>query len=121
MLRGGGKASDMDSRLNRIGDWEALARRAEYCATELANLVGVTDRHLRRFFGVQFELTPQQYLNSLRLKLAREALNKGVCVRCAAIFFGYAQLSSFSRAFKDAFGTPPSSLSRRRPGRPRRT
>jgi hypothetical protein len=57
----------MDSRLNRIGDWEALARQAEYCATTLADLVGVTDRHLRRFFAANFELTPQEYMNGLRL------------------------------------------------------
>lgn len=102
----------MDSRLNRIGDWEALAHRAEYCSVTLADLVGVSDRHLRRFFSAHFDLTPQQYLDELRLKLAREALGKGVCVRCATVLFGYKQVSSFSRAFKTAFGIAPSQVSR---------
>ncbi len=106
----------MDSRLNRIGDWETLARRAEYCATALADSVGVTDRHLRRFFQATFERTPQQYLNDLRLREAREALDRGVCVRCASVFFGYAHVSGFSRAFKEAFGAPPSTVSRRHSG-----
>lgn len=105
----------MDSRLNRIGDWESLAWRAEYCPVNLADLVGVTDRHLRRFFTEHFESTPRRYLDDLRLRQAREVLARGVCVRCAAVTFGFRQASHFSRAFKAAFGVPPSQISRRAP------
>lgn len=103
----------MESRLNRIGDWESLAWRAEYCPVALADLVGVTDRHLRRFFTENFESTPRKYLDDLRLRQAREVLSRGVCVRCAALTFGYRQASHFSRAFKEAFGVAPSAISRR--------
>lgn len=105
----------MDSRLNRIGDWESLAWRAEYCPVALADLVGVTDRHLRRFFVEHFDATPRKYLDDLRLRLAYEALVKGVCVRCAALTFGFRQASHFSRMFKETFGVSPSKVSRQSP------
>lgn len=108
----------MESRLNRIGDWESLAWRAEYCPVTLADLVGVTDRHLRRFFTEHFESTPRKYLDDLRLRQAREVLTRGVCVRCAALTFGFRQASHFSRAFKEAFGVPPSTISRGTPEKP---
>ena len=60
-----------------------------------------------------FERTPRKYLDDLRLRQAREVLARGVCVRCAALTFGYRRASHFSRVFKEAFGVPPSEISRK--------
>lgn len=78
----------------------------------LAN--NVTPRTLSRIFA-QENTTPIRWLWQQRLAASYKALSEGQIkqVTEAALSFGFADLSHFSRAFKSAFGHPPHHLKHR--------
>lgn len=75
---------------------------------ELAKAVAVSPFHLLAGFQQCFGETPSAYHRKLRLKLAME---KAECcnipLSIVADEFGFAGVSSFSHAYKRAFGHPP--------------
>ena len=93
-----------------ITTWEELAARANYRATVLASICGVSLRTVQRHFRANYQLSVREWLNSVRLELARRRLNEGGRVKEVAYELGFKQISSFSRAFKERYGIPPSSM-----------
>ena len=67
----------------------------------------------RRDFLTQTGMTPQQWLNELRLQKAVEPLARGARPKDVADQFGYNQASHFSRAFKRFHGMTPREVLRR--------
>lgn len=55
--------------------------------------------------------TPMAYLKTWRLTLARNAIRNGKRVKETASRYGYGSGDAFTRAFTNAFGVPPTSLS----------
>ena len=100
----------MASRLDRIQDWSALAKEAEYDPKKLAKICSVSLRQLERFAKETFRLTPQVWLKSLRLVEAENLLRGGFSAKSTAITLGYKQLSHFSREFKKHTGVPPTAF-----------
>ena len=100
----------MASRLDRIKDWSDLARKAEYDPGQLAAICSVSLRQLQRFTKENFQLTPQTWLNTLRLSEAKRLLRDGMSAKSTAITLGYKQLSHFSREFKRHAGLPPTAF-----------
>jgi AraC-like DNA-binding protein len=76
----------------------------------LASLRGKTVRQLEREFLRNFSQTPEQWINQLRLRDAKALLEEGKKVKEVASAMGYTHLESFSRAFKQSFGVPPSEI-----------
>jgi len=76
---------------------------------ELAQMVGVSDRTLRRGFQELFGTTVLNYLTNERMKLAEQFLREGNwSVAEVANFVGYSHLGQFAAAFKRKFGIKPS-------------
>ncbi|NJN38377.1 MAG: helix-turn-helix transcriptional regulator [Acaryochloridaceae cyanobacterium CSU_3_4] len=76
---------------------------------ELAKLVGVSDRTLRRSFQNLFGTTVVGYLTQQRMQQAEQRLRAGDCtVAEVAIQVGYAHLGHFAAGFKRQFGVTPS-------------
>jgi AraC-like DNA-binding protein len=100
----------MASRLDRIRDWSALAKKAEYDPKNLAKFCSVSLRQLERFAKETFGLTPQAWLKSLRLAEAQNLLRGGLSAKSTAFTLGYKQLSHFSREFKKHAGVPPTAF-----------
>jgi AraC-like DNA-binding protein len=96
------------SRLHRITDWEARAWKAGYKAQVMASHASVSVRHLRRYFSNFIGLSPQSFINRVRLEKAQRLLADGESVKGVAISLGYKQSSHFSAVFKRAYGTSPS-------------
>jgi AraC-like DNA-binding protein len=88
--------------------WEGLAAKANYSASGLARLCGVSLRTVQRHFRKNYELSLREWLNGVRLELARRRLQGGGRVKQVAFEAGFKQVSSFSRAFKERYGVPPS-------------
>jgi AraC family transcriptional regulator, glycine betaine-responsive activator len=89
-------------------EWVEMAHRANYSASELAVLCGVSVRQLEREFQRTIYQSPKRWLNQLRLCAARKLLHEGGSVKEAALTFGYKHPQHFSRDFRKFFGVPPS-------------
>jgi AraC-like DNA-binding protein len=100
----------MSSRLDRIEDWEALARDSRFRINEMASRCGVSARQLERYFMSRFGERPYSLLNRVRLKDVKRLLSGGESVKAAAFEVGYKQSSNLSREFKKAFGVRPTSF-----------
>ena len=100
-------ANKMSSRLSRVEDWEALARRADFHPGKLAAEFFVSQRQLQRFFRDHFHATPGQWLRQLQCRLARDLIERGYSNKAVAAELKFASPAHFCREFKKAFGNPP--------------
>lgn len=101
----------MSSRLDRVTNWEEQARLAHYRASKMAELIQVSDRHLRRYFVAHYAVSPQDWINQLRMRESRYLLLKRETVKSVAYQLGYKQVSHFCSVFKRHFGITPSASS----------
>lgn len=70
---------------------------------------GYSTAHFIRMFREKTGMTPYRYISLLRLSAASKFLLEGQTVCEAADACGYADVKTFSRAFKKSYGVPPSS------------
>ena len=75
---------------------------------DLARLACMSKFNLIRLFKASFGLSPHQYLLKKRLAHAEILLDKAESIQELAWFLGFADGASFSKAFKQSFGYPPS-------------
>ncbi len=77
--------------------------------TDLADHVGMSERHLRRCFRKELYITPTAYLNRYRIARAKELLDtQDWTITEVGLAVGFSSASHFSRAFKSQTGVPPS-------------
>lgn len=74
---------------------------------EISHNVGYSREHITRSFTLAYRMTPVQYMNSRKMKLALEILKENQNVGKTADILGYANLYSFSKAFKKHYGLSP--------------
>jgi AraC family transcriptional regulator of adaptative response / DNA-3-methyladenine glycosylase II len=105
----------------------SLARRAvrlleENCQTGLslevlAGKLGCTDRHLRRVFAEEYHVSPVQYLQTMRLLLAKSLLtDTDLSVSDVAMTAGFGSLRRFNDLFKRRYRLSPTALRKRAAG-----
>ena len=83
----------------------------------LALRLGISDRHLRRIFEVQFGVSPLQYLQTRRLLSAKQLLtDTALAVTQVATLSGFASVRGFNTAFVKHYKLNPTQL--RRTGAP---
>jgi AraC-like DNA-binding protein len=75
--------------------------------TELAQLVGVSDRTLRRGFQAVFQTTVLGYVTGQRLLHAEQLLRQGFTVTDVVHRCGYSNQGHFAAVFKRKFGITP--------------
>lgn len=81
---------------------------ADFGVEALAGALGLSARHLARCLGAATGETPGALLRRLRLARAAALLGTGHGVGTVVAAVGYASRSQFSRAFREAYGVPPS-------------
>jgi AraC family transcriptional regulator, regulatory protein of adaptative response / DNA-3-methyladenine glycosylase II len=102
-----------------------LARRAaiaiddalgtELDLQEIAAKLGVTDRHLRRAFALEFGASPVQYAQTQRLLLAKRLLtDTGMSVTTAAFASGFSSVRRMNALFQARYRLTPSALRQRK-------
>lgn len=76
---------------------------------EMASIIGVTPRHLCRMFKISFNMRPFVYLNSYRIKMAKELLISldNPSVKEVALNTGFNDVSYFCAIFKKYEGMTP--------------
>jgi transcriptional regulator GlxA family with amidase domain len=97
-------------RLNRIADWDDLAGKSHYSATNLAHGCHASLRQLERFFMGKKGESPHHWLNELRQKKALVLMQRGNAVKAVAGQMGYSQAANFSRDFKRYHSVSPSEI-----------
>lgn len=100
----------MSSRLDRITNWEEQARLAHYRAAEMAKLIQVSDRHLRRYFHDAVGMAPQEWMDELRAVDAHRFLVAGDSIKEVTFKLGFRQPSHFCAVIKKRFGVTPRDL-----------
>lgn len=84
---------------------------------EVARAVGISEVHLRRLFHRTGAGSPKASFQRIRMEQAREAMqDPRLTVEAVATQFGFADASSFTRAYRQQFGHAP-----RRPDQASRT
>ncbi len=74
----------------------------------LAARAGLSPRHFSRRFAATFACTPAEYVESLRLSVARERLTTSRrTIEAVAASVGFASADVLSRRFRHRFGIPP--------------
>lgn len=77
--------------------------------SEIARNAQLSEYHFYRLFRSVFGISPHQYILQKRLNLGYSLLQSGHCnVTQAAQQTGFADIYSFSKAFRKKFGAPPS-------------
>lgn len=82
---------------------------------ELAQLAGLSQRHLQRMFRDALQVTPSHYYLELRLRRARELLlQTEMSITSITVACGFQSACHFSKCYRTLFGMPPSSERRPR-------
>ena len=80
---------------------------------QLAQRLGVSDRHLRRIFEARFGVSPLQYLQTRRLLCAKQLLtDTALAVTEVARLSGFASVRRFNAAFSQHYALQPTQLRR---------
>jgi AraC family transcriptional regulator of adaptative response / DNA-3-methyladenine glycosylase II len=91
--------------------WLDACDDAEASVEQLADVIGVSSRHLRRIFMSEHGVTPLQYLQTRRLLLAKHLLTDSVMpVSEVAYAAGFASLRRFNAAFAAHYRLQPTAL-----------
>lgn len=82
--------------------------------SDLADRLGLSERHLRRLFTSQLGLTPSTLARSARVRFAQGLLvDTGLTMTDVAYAAGFGSLRHFNRVCHEAFGVAPRELRRR--------
>ena len=84
-----------------------LARDSGFKATRMAELCGMSTRHLRRCCLIRFGRSTQDWLDEQRIVAARWLLREQRSVKSVSYALGFKQVSHFSRSFKFYHGLTP--------------
>ena len=85
--------------------------------SDLAVMLKITDRHLRRVFLAEYSVTPVQYFQTQRLLLAKNLLtDTQITVTDVAMTAGFGSIRRFNDLFKKKYGLTPNSLRNKRTG-----
>lgn len=88
---------------------------------DLAGHLGCTDRHLRRAFAAEFDVSPIQYLQTCRLHLVKSLLtDTQLSITEVAMAAGFGSLRRFNDVFQAQYRLAPSALRRQATGSIRR-
>jgi AraC family transcriptional regulator of adaptative response / DNA-3-methyladenine glycosylase II len=86
---------------------------AEHSLRELAEKLGVTDRHMRKVFQDEFGVSPVEYAQTQRLLLAKQLLtDTRQPITSVAMASGFRSLRRFNAALKERYRMTPTELRR---------
>ena len=85
----------MGSRLDRITDWEARARKGKYRVCNLANSVKVSCRQLERYFLREFQVRPKIWLEDLKMVDTERLCRRGVRMKDIDVNTGFKNTHAF--------------------------
>jgi AraC family transcriptional regulator, regulatory protein of adaptative response / DNA-3-methyladenine glycosylase II len=110
----GWSLTDASANLARSGARlieHAVANGEPVSMAAVAGRLGVTDRHWRRIFQAEFEVSPMDWLGTQRLLLAKRLLSDTrLPITEVALASGFASVRRFNAAFAQHYRLAPSAL-----------
>lgn len=100
------KHTNFISKVNRV--IEENYPNPEFRVTILANIIGISERHLSRKIKTLTDLTTTEYIKFYRLNKAKELLAISLTVGEVSHSVGFSSHAYFSSCFKSIFGIEPS-------------
>jgi AraC family transcriptional regulator len=85
----------------------AAAPTASWTLEAMAAEAGLSPFHFQRMFRKSLGITPQAFLDDLRIDAAKCLIRQGMPLAEVAVASGYCHQSHFTRAFRSATGTTP--------------
>jgi AraC family transcriptional regulator len=101
---------DLFRRLARGKDFMDSSFMLPLSIDAIAREAMMSEYHFFRLFRKVYTVSPHRYLVQKRLEAGRQMLLDHCSVSVAAVECGFADIYSFSKAFKKYFGCPPSAL-----------
>jgi AraC-like DNA-binding protein len=99
----------MDPRIQRVIGLIEEKPSHDLSLADMAQVAGLSPSRLRHKFKSEVGVTPTVYLQTVRLRRARELLNGyDLTVKQVKAAVGISSDSYFTHQFKRAFGIPPS-------------
>lgn len=74
---------------------------------ELAKMMSVSERSLFYFFKKNFQTSPTDFINCVRMNAAAEHIHRGLSVKEVTEMYHFSESSAFCRLFKKYFGITP--------------
>ena len=108
---------ELFKRLSLAREWIQENYSSPITLSDMARIATLNSQHFLRMFRQCYLITPHQFLIGIRLEQAKQRLlhsTDAIAAICQAT--GFESLSSFSGAFKERYGLPPSLFRQGRPG-----
>jgi transcriptional regulator GlxA family with amidase domain len=102
----------LHAAVHRVQDAIITAPERDWNMTSLSAIANTTDRHLLRLFVDHARVSPLQYLRSIRLERARQAIEYGTTVTRAAQVAGFHSGLQLRRAWSREWGGSPRDVAR---------
>ena len=77
---------------------------------EISLNIGISKYHFIRVFKQAFGVSPYQYQKRIRLERAKLDITKGMSILETAIKYGFSDVPTFSKAFKQQFNLTPGAI-----------
>jgi len=101
----------MDPRIQRATIFLESHVNQRLSLGTMARVAGMSPSYFRHKFKAELGVTPTIYLQSVRLKMAKELLaDNGLSVKQVKAAVGIQSDSYFTHQFKTTYGLPPSRL-----------
>ncbi len=95
-------------RVSRGRDYLHASTESTATLADAARAAAMSPFHFQRTFKTAFRRSPSKYMAELRFTRAANLLQSGASVTESALSTGFSSTASFSTAFRQWFGLPPS-------------
>ena len=97
----------MHSAVHRVQEAVSTEPERDWTMPEMARVGHVTERHLLRLFLRHAEVSPLQFLRTVRLERARQLIERGTGIGRAAEVAGFRSALHMRRAWVRQWGGSP--------------
>jgi len=98
---------NVNSRLDQVKDWPGVAKEARFQLQQMARILAVSARQLRRYIWERFEKRAKRWLDEMRAEAAKEDFERGELVKTTSDDVCFAHACNFSRFYKRVTGSTP--------------
>lgn len=109
------EAKEPSTEIQRIETYVKANAMQKISVRDLAKLLSVSDRSLFYLFAKHLQVSPNDYINRIRMNSAAEHLAGGLTVREVSELFKFSETTSFCRMFKKYYGCTPTEFKKQNP------